>query len=212
MYETSPDVPRFRRLFWCDSEMDPSELDANLAWYRRMTQRLLFARGGGVLMSKNPLFTPKLAGLRRAFPDARFVVLVRDPRRVLPSTESLLHFGLQGSGAIPPGERRQDMVTEVCRRFYDHPEAVLADLPADRHAVVRYEDLVADLRGTVTRLLEGIGMAVSPALSAAITEAEDRTHRSAHRYPLGDWGNEVLAGFSDVAERYGYGASSDVRD
>ena len=54
--------------------------------YKRLVQRHLHAlpQGHGLrFMAKNPLMASKVQALSTAFPDARAIVIDRDPRRVL---------------------------------------------------------------------------------------------------------------------------------
>jgi hypothetical protein len=97
---------------------------------------------------KNPLLIESLDEIFRAFPDARVIRMMRDPRAValshtaMPfSTASLLLLSLM-LGRRPAGIRRH----------------------ADRILTVRLEDLVADRRATMARVLEFVGEAWSDAV------------------------------------------------
>ena len=63
---------------------------------------------------------------------------------------------------------------------------------------------MADLRGTVTRTFEVLGIEMSEELPTAINAAELRSPRSGHLVRLDDWGEAVLEAFSDGSRRYGY--------
>lgn len=207
MWETFPDVPRMRRHFWSDTDMDPAELDGHLAFYRRVAQRQRHHLGQGTWLSKNPLFSTRVRGLRRTFPDARFVYLVRDPRKVVASTASLLHAALSGVGALRSREQLMEMVHEICERMYGETLDNLADLPPERLVVVRQEDLVADLDGTLERMLEQVGLPYTDALRAAAERARRDGPKKTHRYSLEDWGlteADVIERYRGVMERWGY--------
>jgi len=207
LWECFPRVKRLRRLFWSDTEMAPDELDGAMGFYRRMAQRHRRARGGATWLSKNPLFSARVSGLRRAFPDARFVVLVRDPRRVVPSTASLLHHALRGVGALSDTEQEMALIHEICDRFYDEPLAQLEGLPPERLVVVRYEELRADLVGTVEGFLTQIGVPVTPKLHEALVASTREGYRKTHSYQLEDWGlseEEMKARYADVMAQYNY--------
>lgn len=207
LWETFPTVRRFRRHFWSDSDMDPAELDDVMGFYRRLAQRQRYHLGRGTWLTKNPLFSGRITGLRRAFPDARFVYLVRDPRKVVPSTASLLHAALDGVGALDSPEQHMAMVHEICERTYRETLAHLEDLPPEQLVVVRQEDLIADLEGTIGAALGQLGLPVTDALRQAITRARERGPNRTHRYSMGDWGlteAELVERYGDVMERWGY--------
>ncbi len=207
LWECFPKVARLRRLFWSDTEMAPAELDRAMAAYREVALRHRRWRGGSIWMSKNPLFTTRISGLLRAFPDARFVLLIRDPREVVPSTASLLHKALRGVGALGDEEQDMALVHEICERFYEEPPALLAGLPPERLAVVRYEDLRADLPGAVEGFLSQLQIPLTPALRQALEEAARAEHRRTHRYQLADWAltEEALdERYAEVIRRYDY--------
>ncbi|MCB9779212.1 MAG: sulfotransferase [Alphaproteobacteria bacterium] len=210
MWETFPDVPRLRRHFWSDTEMDPAEQDALLGFYRDLAGRQRHHLGRGTWLSKNPLFSTRVRGLRRAFPDARFVYLVRDPRKVVASTASLLHAALDGVGALRSQAQLMEMVHEICTRMYDETLRHLEDLPPERLVVVRQEDLVADLEGTVRSMLAQLGLPWTPALQAAVDRAGRRQRGAGHRYALEDFGlteSDLRARYGDVMARFGYAQS-----
>ena len=207
LWECFPRVKRLRRLFWSDTEMTPTELDGALAFYRQMAQRHRRWKGGATWLSKNPLFSARISGLRRAFPDARFVVLVRDPRRVVPSTASLLHHALRGVGALSDAEQEMALVHEICDRFYDEPLAQLDGLPPERLAVVRYEELRADLVGTVEGFLTQLDVPVTPRLHEALVASTREGYRKTHSYQLEDWGlseEGLKERYADVMAQYSY--------
>lgn len=207
MWETFPDVPRMRRHFWSDTDMDPAEQDGHLGFYRRVAQRQRHHLGRGTWLSKNPLFSTRVKGLRRTFPDARFVYLVRDPRKVVASTASLLHAALTGVGALRSNEQLMEMVHEICERMYGETLDNLSDLPPERLVVVKQEDLVSDLDGTLARMLGQLGLPYTDALRAAAERARREGPKKTHRYSLADWGlteAEVVERYRGVMERWGY--------
>ncbi len=188
LWELFPRVDRLRRHFWVDTEMPRWESDRALAAYAACAARCHRFHGGATWLTKNPLFTPKAAALRRAFPDARFLVLVRDPHAVVPSTASLLHAAYRGVGSVGPDETRMEVVHEICHRFYDEPLAALEGLPPDQLVTVRYEDLKADLAGELGRALGQLGLPLTDALRQAIDENDRRSYRRTHAYDMADWG------------------------
>jgi omega-hydroxy-beta-dihydromenaquinone-9 sulfotransferase len=208
MWETFPDVPRLRRHFWSDTDMDPAEQDGHLAFYKRVAQRHRYHLGRGTWLSKNPLFSTRVRGLRRTFPDARFVYLVRDPRKVVASTASLLHAALTNAGALRSQEQLMEIVHEMCERIYAETLDNLADLPPEQLVVVKQEDLVADLDGTLSRMLGQLGLPHTQTLRAAAERARRDGPKKTHKYSLEEWGlteADIRERYGAVMERWGYG-------
>jgi len=212
LWECFPRVQRFRRLFWSDSDMPRAEQDRAMRFYRSVAQRHHHQAGRGIWLSKNPLFSSRVGALRRAFPDARFVVLVRDPRRVVPSTASLIHHAQRAVGALPPDGVEMDTIHEICTRFYDEPLEHLAGLPPEQLAVVRCEDMRADPVKTITGMLDQLNVPISDTLREAIAASKTAPSKATHRYTLGEWGLTeagLLERYAEVARRYGYGPGAE---
>ena len=91
-------------------------------FYRECVRRQLYLNGPDKIhLAKNPLWAGRVASLIAAFPDARFVVNVRDPRDTIPSLLKLVRAGWKQLGWE---EARQ-------QRCLQHPRRpVVALLPA----------------------------------------------------------------------------------
>src|SRR5512139_2680253 len=62
-----------------------------LAFYAACVRRQLYLNGAEKIhLSKNPIFAGRVASLIEAFPDARFVVPMRDPGETIPSLLKLM--------------------------------------------------------------------------------------------------------------------------
>jgi hypothetical protein len=210
MYELFPAVQRFRRLFFVDQEMGPKEQDRVMRRYLSLVKRQLFHLGGDKrFLSKNPLFTNKLKALRRTFPDARFVCLVRHPVNTVLSTASLIHFVWHQSGALPPDQKDMGKILEFCRCFYSHPRECLHDLGPEQTCVMRYDELVADPGGVMRDMLERFELPVSEELDEILREigTKQKQYRSQHSYSFDAWGvteSEIYEQFRDVYTEHNF--------
>lgn len=214
LWEVVPDSPRLRRHFWSDVEMDPAEQDGHLQAYARLARRHKHHHGGRVWLSKNPLFSARVKGLRRSFPGARFIYLVRHPEQVVGSTASLLHAGLGGMGALRDTDHLRALVHEMCLYMYDQTLADLEDLPPEQLVCLRQEDLRAAPVDTLRPALAQLGLDWSPALDAAARAPAPRSKHGGHRYTLEDHGfsmAEVQERYAHVMERWGYSPRSEPR-
>jgi len=135
---------------------------------------------------KNALRIPFFAEL---FPDARFVFLWRDPRENLASIIEAWRSGkwttyreLDGwdgpwSLLLPPGwqQLRGKALEEVAAYQWETANRTviddLAQLPRERWTSLRYADLLADPRSTVSRLCQFAGIEFDAALAARVAGA-----------------------------------------
>ncbi len=179
-----------------------------MAFYRRMIQRHLYAHGGGRHLSKPPTLSSAVPDLLRTFPDAKFIHLIRHPVQVVPSAVALWrgHWRMNGC----PGDIRREarLILEHNRLWYRRLLEDLAPLPPERMIRVRYEDLKADLQGTVERIYRQWGLPMSAAFRAhlAAETPRVRAYRSRHAYPWAEMGltpEEVAHAFRDLTARYG---------
>lgn len=133
--------------------IDESEWRALRASYWRLAGECVGASpGAGTLIDKHPMNTPYLSFIRRVFPDARVVTILRDPRDVVLSAymqdmvpaRSMLHF----------------RSLEATARMYD---AMMRLYAVDRERLglsiheTRYEELLSDPGNTARSLVEFLG-------------------------------------------------------
>src|SRR3954453_14270489 len=127
-----------RRLGWSDEELD-AEL---AAFYDRLFQRYLERHGKQRWGEKTPLHTWHAADMRRLFPDAVFVVMLRHPGASVASNAKRFH---------DPFER---FVLHYGR--YTRELVRIAATYPRRVVVVRYEDLVLQPERTMHQLWKGL--------------------------------------------------------
>ena len=102
--------------------------------------------GGRPVIAKSPTHSYRIATIAQLVPDARFVLVVRDPLTLFESVVRMWHSmaSLYSLGPVPT----TDEIRSVILAERPHFEAKLADgraaVEQDRFAEVRYEALVAD--------------------------------------------------------------------
>lgn len=194
------------------------ELDQDTADQMRLAYwRAVAAEGadvsGRVFVDMNPIRGIHLPVIARLFPDARVVVMRRDPRDVVWSCYRR-HFAITQTGYI-----FSDL--DSTARHYDALMGLmhecLARLPLPFH-VVRYEDLVADFDGVTRRLCDftGIGWTAETrefgqtALRRGVTTASVRQVRRGLFNGTGQWRPyarhiaAILPIVQPWLDRYGY--------
>jgi hypothetical protein len=128
-----------KRLGW-----SRKELDAELArFYTHMFARYLEQQGKQRWGDKTPLHTWHVDRMRRLFPDAQFIGMMRHPGGTIAS--NMRRFGHKCRRAI-----------EYVGR-YDREIARQAAAHADRFVVVRYEDLLLRPEPLLRELLDWLG-------------------------------------------------------
>lgn len=124
---------------------------------------------GAVLIDKYPLMTLRAAYIHRAFPDARFIFVLRHPCDVVLSC-FMQNFRVTRATA-------GFLTLENAARLYDatmsHWMRAREVLPLDVHTV-RYEDIVVDLEGQLRPLLDFIGLEWDGSLLDYRQTAKDR--------------------------------------
>jgi len=193
-----------------DSALPPARRRRIMAFYKRCVQRHLRAHDAGSkhYLAKNPALTPKLATVLEHFPDAKFILMVRDPLEVIPSFLSLMEFSWRAIGIPTGGHEQRDFLLEMQRHWYRHPLDATGVLPASQFAVVDYEALMADPRRAIDSVYEQFGFAMTPDFAATLREETARAsgYRSPHEYDLDRLGldrDRIAAEFADVVKQRG---------
>jgi hypothetical protein len=113
------------------------------------------ARGAGrPMMLKSPTHGARVATIRELLPDARFVLIVRDP---LTNFESVVRmwrkmFETYALGPIPSDDDIRDAVIADRPRFEAKLASSTADLPENRFATLTYESLIANPTEVIEQL------------------------------------------------------------
>jgi hypothetical protein len=160
------------------------------------------------LVLKSPPHTARIPTLLELFPGAKFVHIVRDPFDVYPSTVNLW-AKLTGRHCLQTMRHPDRIEAKVLREFrviYDRLEEAKPLIPAGDFAEIRYEELTADVVGTMGRVYEELELggfeAVRPKLDAFVAESRDYEK---NRWELTDAQRvTVREQWGDVIERYGY--------
>jgi len=160
--------------------------------YRETVRRLLYVSGGQrTPLIKNVLLPSRLPVAKLAFPNARYVHIVRDPREAIPSAVSLFYAMWQThSPAIAPDSPATRALADMFLKHY----RLLCDedqqQPPESWITVRFESLVADPVGTVSLIYEALGMPVTDRFRERLEQAaaDGRRFKSRHAYDLARFG------------------------
>lgn len=190
-----------------------------LGWYRACLQKKMYRespRGSAPtkkwIVSKNPAFTHKVPELRRVFPRARFVYLVRNPLETIPSRLNLIQqiWRRRFKGFIQMSPRQVETILADSIRTYAAAERDLPTIPDESCLTIQYTDLVADPQEAAERIASHFNLPLSPsALSSAARHLVEVRHPSTshRRHTLDEFDLEetrIRRQLAAVFDRYGF--------
>lgn len=132
-------------------------------WERRFThflRKVAMAQDGRALLIKNPVYTGRVAMLRRMFPRAKFVHIHRDPVDVFLSMRNFYEKLLERLALqdVPDGLDVEDTILRVYDRMMERLVDETRDLPAGSLVELPYAELDRDPLGAIGRVYEGLGL------------------------------------------------------
>jgi hypothetical protein len=177
-------------------------------YHRTVLQVLQSGGRRGAWTLKSPNHAIALDALTSVYPDARLVLLHRDPAVLCASACSLIST-LTGtfSDADHIGYIA-DHWTDLLAVSIDRMEAFRKNHPEHQVIDVQYADLVGDPMGTIKRLYSACERTPTSQASAAITDfvtANPKGRFGTHGYRLEEYGlkaGDIRARFRDYVERY----------
>ena len=160
------------------------------------------------MLLKSPPHTGRLGVLQSILPGAKYVHIVRDPRKLYPSTMNLwisldAHQALQS-----PTDRKRlhKFVIESLKSMYRAFETDRATIPRGQLLDVTYESFVSDPIATMEQIYRHLELEITDDLRGRWEEK--RRHEQGYqtnRLKLDeDEESMILREWKDYAERYGY--------
>ena len=135
------------------------------------------ARGAGrPMILKSPTHGARVSTLRELLPDARYVLILRDP---VTNFESVIRmwrkmFETYALDAIPTDDEIREAVLVDRPRFEAKLAADTADLPANRYAALTYESLIANPVGVIEGLYQRLELGDFGAVREALVAETNR--------------------------------------
>ncbi len=148
---------------YLDKLLNQRQKERIMKFYRRCIQRHLYYHGGKkVYLSKSPSFSGHISTLIEAFPDAKFIYIVRSPYEVVPSSINLWSF--KWHVTLKPNEEfpYKDQILDMVKDYYLHPFEVLKKLPEDRYHFVYYDELMENPETSVQEIYDAFGLQIYP--------------------------------------------------
>ncbi|HSM24513.1 MAG TPA: sulfotransferase, partial [Anaerolineaceae bacterium] len=149
-----------------DKLLNQRQKERIMNFYRGCIQRHLYFHGGKkIYLSKSPSFSGHIETLIEAFPNAKFIYIVRSPYEVVPSSINLWSF--KWHVTLEPDEEYpyKDQVLDMIIDYYLHPYEVLKKLPEDRYHFVYYDELMENPETSVQAIYDAFGFQIYPSFS-----------------------------------------------
>lgn len=180
-----------------------------MSFYKECLRRQLVLNGPDLThLSKAPVHCGRVESLIRTFPDARFVVPVRNPYETIPSFLKLMQFAYSARKRSDSDIRASfRYFADSSYHYYQHPLAVLDAHPEVPSAIVDYSDLVTDPAGTMRRVYDEVGLEMGPEQQKALAGEKGREYRSGHTYSLEEFGldaDEIRTRLAPLFDRFGW--------
>jgi hypothetical protein len=204
-----PRAAHLWRMGTFDRDMPPAERRRLLNFYADALRRHLYVHGPDKrLLSKNAAFAPLANSLAQAFPDARFLVCLRDPVQTVPSQLSSIQGGLAFFGVPPDSAPIRARFIEQLAFYYDNLRELAETGAPERTVTKTLPQLKQDLAGSVRDAYQRLGLPLDPSFSATLEQATApaRAYRSGHSYDLAQFGLEASVIASRFAGAYAHPA------
>jgi len=169
--------------------------------------RLLTVQQGKPMVLKSPPHGFKLPFLTSLFPDARYVIIERNPYEVFASNLKLWRtlIDMYSLEVTSP----EEIETFVLSAYVMHEEALAeGDQKVDPRSItrVRYEDLVADPVGQMARIYDELQLGSFATVQPRLEKyTADASHHTRNRFQLPrTQKNRIDGAWGQVIERKGY--------
>ncbi|MBI5897005.1 MAG: sulfotransferase [Desulfobacterales bacterium] len=182
-------------------------------YYKKCIQKHLFVFGKEkTFLSKNPFFSSYVLTLKEHFKDARFIFMTRTPYKVAPSAISLSTF-FKDYLRYVDDDFMKNALFEMLKMQYTYPPEALDFGDKAHNAMIRFEELVADTKATVEKVLQQFHLKCPDALKQALAERskKEKSYVSKNRYSLEKYHigeKEFETHFKEIMLRFGYGEES----
>ncbi len=174
--------------------------------YKELLKRQLLLNGGDKIhLSKNPVMSGWVESIIETFPDARIVVMMRDPKQCIPSVLKLVELTWKGKKWT--GEEYQHSLTmlrDISFDTFKNPKEKLEKHANTPQIVVDYRQLTSDPRGTTQQVYQALDIELSQSFDDyLLAQAEtEKKHNSKFEYSLGDYDLAESLIESELAEFY----------
>lgn len=193
-----------------DLSLSDNEKTKAIEFYKRCIQRHLYYHGQNrIFLSKNPFFSPKVDTLLKAFPDACFIYMLRNPMNVVPSYASISAFWWHVFCDARIKYPYTDFILNVVQHWYRYPLERLEKDPRTRYLVLRFDELTGNPQKAVQKIYQLLELQISSAFAGVLGEEtlKSRQYKSQHNYSLEQVGytrEQIKQEFMEVFQRWSF--------
>lgn len=170
----------------------PAERARLMRYYEGCLQRQIYVNGREkTILAKATQASGSVRCLLEAFPDARFVTILRHPAESVPSHVSVFYPVWRAhSPEIAKDGPTARSYARLALAWYRHLLDMEAQIDPACWYLIEYPDLVADPAAAVLRIYAHFGWEPSPEFRERLAAAgrREESFRSAHRYSLEEYG------------------------
>ncbi len=163
-----------------------------MRYYRSCLQRHLYANGPDkTLLSKATQSSGAVESLQEAFPDARFITIIRHPYQSVASHVSVFYPVWRAhSPDIAKASPISKAYARLAVRWYQHLFEFRLKVSPAHYYCMDYRDLTRDPQAAIENLYHHFGWSLSDPFRARLqaATARQRVYRSAHQYTLEEFG------------------------
>lgn len=156
--------------FPCDAidglEISPNEMTDDEAVFWRKTwlsflKTVQFCNPDKRLVLKSPAHTLRIAEILKHFPNAKFVHIVRDPYKIIPSSvksNSAMAATQSLQNRVPSPEATMEITLQNFVGFHEAYNECKELIPKENLLTIHYEDLRENTRTTVSRIYSNLDL------------------------------------------------------
>lgn len=159
--------------------------------YKELVKRQLLLNGGDKIhLSKNPMMSGWVGSIIETFPDARIVVMMRDPKQCIPSVLKLVELAWKAKKwSKKQYQPSLDALLEISFDSFKNPLQQLNKHSDTPQIVVDYRKLTSDPRNTAHEVYQALNIELSEEYDQyLLAQAEqEKKHNSKFEYSLGEY-------------------------
>lgn len=204
------ELPEIKFLDGMDDRHKRSFLNYYIDAYKKFSYSRELHEDGRMILNKNVFFTGRLKSMLDEFPEAKFVYLVRNPYKAIPSFLNMFYVFWKMhmpnfSKDSPEIKRFAYMLMDYYKYILEHQHL----FPEDRFILIKYSDLIVDPGQTIQNIYQGFGIEMTSEFERNIrTETtKAKSYKSKHHYSLEEYGltkEEIYEYMKDVFDEFGF--------
>jgi hypothetical protein len=206
-----PFIKELYDVIFPDKMENKKSRDKIMNYYTNTIKRVMFVAGHNkIFLSKNVMSTGRVYSLLEAYPNARFIYLVRNPIQSIPSLISMFSIPWSvHSPEIASNSPEFRAWGEVGMDYYKYFDEFKSKLNPKQIAIVKYDDLVGNPKKTIEEVYNHFGLNISAAYAAKLTAVSNtqKEYKSKHDYDLADYGmteEQVYEELKPIFTKYGF--------